>query len=61
MSALGVPVAEAKIVEEGGLKYQTQQFEHGSIKWLMPDSKLVNPTYEAEITLNPEAQAFFNW
>lgn len=61
VSALGVPVAEAKIVEEGGLKYQTQQFEHGSIKWLMPDSKLVNPSYEAEITLNPEAQAFFNW
>ncbi len=61
VSALGVPVAEAKIVEEGGLKYQTQQFEHGSIKWLMPDGNLVNPTYEAEITLNPEAQAFFNW
>lgn len=58
-ATLGVPVAEAETVVENGVTYQTQRFEHGSIKWEVPSSRLATETREvknAVISLDADAK-----
>lgn len=36
---IGAPVVESTVLEENGVKFEVQQFEHGQVKWkIQPDS-----------------------
>lgn len=56
--ALGLPLADGRYVEEAGQKYYLQDFEGGSIKWAVPESRLKEvDTSKVEVTLNALGEA----
>lgn len=60
---LGLPTAQSQVIEENGVKYEVQQFEHGTAKWKIeprPWSHDLSGNANAKITLDPQTQARFD-